>query len=101
MWWWRVQNGSEIGEVGVSVSPPGNDVVHVAAMERCGAAVDGAGAVDRPQRSTLCSVGGAFSAAGIEQFGWAAEHDRDDVGVAGDAPDRLGREMGAVAGFVH
>ena len=85
-WWWEHSSVPLLGSGGSAAGPVG-DVVGLAPGRGDGALREGAALV--PGRDGLADVrredpGGA---ADVQDLALAAEHDRDDVGVAGDFAD--------------
>ncbi len=74
------------------------DVAHV---EVPVAAVDRTGAIHRPQRGALWGGGQASGSSDVEGHAVAAEHDGDEVGVAGVASCGFDRDRGPVGVLTH
>jgi hypothetical protein len=91
----------QVVQVRAAVAFPPVNVVDATGVEGDLAARVGAGAVHRPQRAPLGSVGETLLAADVQDFAVAAEHDRDEVGVTAEATDRVGRQGAAVGGLTH
>ena len=85
-----------------SVEPtelPGEDVVDLASIEHHVAAIEGAAAVQRSQRSALAPVGVADLAAHVERVAVLVDDDRCDPTLA-QQPTYRGRwERGAIGGL--
>ena len=57
------------------------------------------GSVHRPKGTALFAGGEASGSAVIEGNAVSAEHDGDDVGVAGESADRRHRQFGPISGL--
>jgi hypothetical protein len=94
--------GDEPVEVGVAVvGVPFVEVMDLAVVEGYVAVADAAGAVDRSEGASLVVGGESAAASHVERDAVAVQHDRDDVGVAGETAQGLDRQWGAVVEFAH
>ena len=88
----------EVGQAGASAECPVVDVVGVAHDRWSGAAGEGAVSVAQDQGEPDGGGDQASGAADVERFAAGAEDGGDDLGVAGQPPDRGGGELDPVTG---
>ena len=93
--------GAEQGQVGQGGGPavgPVLDVVGVAPLRWSPASGEGAPCVAGPECGLQGGGDQAFGAPDVQGLALAAQHDRDDGGVAGELADGLGGQGGAGEG---
>ncbi len=73
----------EVVEVGEPVGFEGLDVMRVAPLDARGAAEEGAGVVPEAQGFVLLGLGEPAGPPPVQRDRLAAQHDRDDAGLAG------------------
>ena len=88
-----------VGDVGRSLVLPPGDVMDPAGLEAHLAAGMTTGSVHRPKGTALFAGGEASGSAVIEGNAVSAEHDGDDLGVAGESADRRDRQFGPISGL--
>ena len=89
-------DGHHVREVGESAEFPGDDVVDVAFPEPHVTARESATAIDRPEGSSLFSVGVTHGASEVERVAVGVHDDRGDTPVAQEALHRCWWEHGSV-----
>ena len=92
----------QVVEIGRAVLfDPFDDVVDLAVGEPHLAVGEPASPVHRPQLATLRGGGDPPLAALIDRHPGTVQHDRDDVGITTDPPDRLDRQREPVGRLAH
>ena len=100
-WWCLEQSGIRLARLVRAAVAPFCEVVDVAVAEADGAVGCGAGLVHGAKCSALIGAGEAFGSSDVDDSAFAVQHDRDDVGLAGQASHRGWWEGLSVVGLAH